>query len=266
MSKKPAIYIKNSLTQLKRLTKLDFYDVVDYIEEKKKNPLEFPNGFYLRDTLSIKNLPEGSKVILVINKDNIKDFISFPVSLRGCLFEKGKNYPEGFVESLKRWNKIEKAPDENSRYFQSELHKIDIGIEETTRKHKGRIIDVNKAQDNLLAEGLCAKFCIEINRIPIGVNPYDSFVEIQLPIDKRLLWTDDEAENISCDYAIDLLYPSYENGEIKESSLETVEFNFDSERIEIFYIKVEDIINSPVPNEIYMDLLDYQMIDYGYYY
>jgi hypothetical protein len=73
--------------------------------------------------------------------------------------------------------------------------------------------------------------------------PRDQYVEIVIPVDESMLGLD--------------------NGSFRTDR----EYDLGSkERRERLFLKVEDIHRSPNPDQVYIDALRYEQLDYGYHY
>jgi hypothetical protein len=154
--------------------------------------------------------------------------ISTPEEFQYCIFEKAPNLPLLYKENIEYWGG-----------YEIEIPVVDTGCifyQDSTGKHE-YFIEMDEYEgtitDKLISSGIVVK--IE-NALDTAKANSSSFFKISVKVPFHLFDDDiSEASRIA-------------------------------HRIEIFYLYAMDIINSPTPNEIYIDLLRYELLDYGWYY
>jgi len=95
--------------------------------------------------------------------------------------------------------------------------------------------------DTLLSEGVV----IQIRGLGkiLGNTSDEGFVEIEIPLDESLLALDN---------------PEFLTGKLYDRAT--------GQRSERIFLKVSDIRCSPDPDQIFVDALSYEELDYGFYY
>lgn len=234
-----AIYIKaEAKVVFDRVREMNFY-ARDEANDKEK--LYRRPGYSLKPDLNIQELPAGADIGLSINTKTIdfyQSLIDFPVLLRGCIFSDAPSLPEKYEKIIEYWSHEVKAPtDSNAVYFQNPDNAYMVHLLEDGQ---GEV----HAADPLLSEGIV--ICIkDLGRLVTeGGLRADQYVEIGVPVDPKVCRGDEPMSDIYGEYVADPLA---------------------AER-ETIFLKVEDILRSPNPDAIYIDLLRYEMLDYGYFY
>lgn len=164
----------------------------------------------------------------VINE--IPYMVSMPLDLRGPIYKNAPNLPNRFIESIDYWGKYPKQ-DISGRFYQPAKHAYMLNPELIEKYEYGTIFEDDKSFDPMISEGLVIHISFDPREL---VELRDNeFVEIEVPIDSTQL----KEGNI-----FDIMYPDT------------------SEKI---YLNVGDMKKAP---EFYIDLIRYELIDYGYYY
>jgi hypothetical protein len=230
------IYIaSDALETIETLKGKSYYDRTD-----EPADLERP-GIALHPMLSYDALPDGVMLALSINTNKIdfyRDYVQFPRELRGCIFEKAPNLPEKYAESIKYWGDRKVAPPDDIRavYFQNSLNSYMVQLPDSDAGNE----EDNAAMDVLVSEGVVVHIKDLGELIAVNMLEPDNFIEIGIPIDPEVF--DEEIYNISHEYAIE---------------------NVPMEKI---YLKVSDVLASPDCQNVYINILRYELMDYGYYY
>ena len=167
--------------------------------------------------------------------------VSFPH--RGCIFENAPNLPDHYAAIVAYWS----GPPVNSNisgacHFQPQEHSymVDMSALEAVRAEDGDDADASALIDDLLSEGVVV--CItDIEPLIDDLSIHD-YIEILLPVD-GMLGIEPE------DFRSTKPYPAGP-----------------SKQYERVFLKVADIVRSPDRNRIYIDLLRYELLDYGYWY
>jgi hypothetical protein len=200
-------------------------------------------GYTLKQDLNLSVLPDGASIGLSINTKLIDYYVShveFPANLRGCIFEGAPNLPPKYVENIEYWSHEVKTPeDTNTVYFQNPDNAYMVQLVEDEEGE-------NHVPERFVSEGIVVhikelKDLIDTH----GLQP-EQFIEIGLPVDREVFGNEDGDTSL------------YDTGH---------EYKVDvAEGIEVIYLKVDDVLKSPDPNNIYIDVLRHEMLDYGYYY
>jgi hypothetical protein len=126
-------------------------------------------------------------------------------------------------------------PTTRTRSYTIDLSALDAAHE--AGNYSGNVA----VMDALLSEGVVVHI-VGLGKI-LGNAPDDGFVEIEIRVDESLLVLDN---------------PEFLTG--KPYNGQT------GERSEPIFLKVSDIRRSPDPNQIFVDALRYEELDYGFYY
>ena len=94
--------------------------------------------------------------------------------------------------------------------------------------------------DQLLSEGVVVSIS-GLSSVIQGL-PRDAFIQIVIPLDTSML--------------------GIEQGNFLSSK----EYDLHSDQVDTVFLKVADILDSPDPDHIYIDLLRHELLDYGYWY
>lgn len=227
-------------TTVEGLKDKDYYD-----RSEDGIDLEKP-GFALHTALSYEALPEGVTPAMTINTGKIdfyRDYVQFPRELRGCIFEKAPNLPEKYAESIAYWGDHKVAPPEDTGavYFQNQLNSYMVQLPDRDAGDE----EDNAGMDALVSDGVVVHIKDLGELITVNSLEPDHFIEIGIPVDPEVFGDEDantEIHNTSHEYAIE---------------------NVPMEKI---YLKVSDILASPDCQNVYINILRYELMDYGYYY
>lgn len=168
--------------------------------------------------------------------------VSFPTELRGCIFERAPHLPANYQSIIAYWS----GPMINSNadcaaYYQCPAQRYDVSL--AALEASPELIskrDSTPLIDALLSEGVV----VSISGLGglLSNASDDDFVSIALPIDDDLLGLDN-------------------GGFLAEKP-----YKVTSERAERIGLRIADIRRSPDPQQIYIDILRYEELDYGFYY
>jgi hypothetical protein len=226
---------------------LDYYDRCSLTDEGAVD-WTAKEGYYLKnaDVLKVAALPENASIALRLHPESREEYVrhvSMPANLRGCLFEKAPFLPDDYASIVRYWSGLPvNANVSGAVYYQNphNAYLVDLSaLDELERYDRGQISTADI--DALLSEGVV----ISINGLGSLLKqvPRDQYIEIVIPVDESMLgldngsfWTDRE----------------YDLGS--------------KERRERLFLKVEDIYRSPNPDQVYIDALRYEQLDYGYHY
>ncbi len=230
------IYVTTeAFATLQRIKDLDYYDRSLLIDEEPA--IAEASGFYFKNAKKMNFAPLPSQAIIaaVITADNAcKVQLSFPAELRGCIFEKAPYLPEHYAEIVTYWSGETFNPATSGAvYFQCKLNEycVDLGDDAMSDP----VIN-----DHLLSEGVV----ISINGLSSVIEGLsrESFIEIAIPLDTSML--------------------GIEQGNFLSSKA----YDVHSNQVDTVFLKVADILDSPDPDHIYIDLLRHELLDYGYWY
>lgn len=192
-------------------------------------------GYHLKNAnkLKLEVLPDDAKIVLCLNHINAPQVL-MPSNLRGCIFEMAPDLPEGYADIVAYWS----GPTINSNtsgavYFQNQQNEymVDLGADP---------VAAPVINDRLLSEGVVIAIS-GFDQFLTGLLPED-FVEISFPIDVAMLGIEPDDFRSTGEYSAACEY----TGQV--------------------FLKVADILTSPNPDRIYIDLLCNELIDYGYWY
>jgi len=225
----------------------DYYDRCTLADDPTTDPTG-KEGYYLKNANVMKTepIPATARIALTILRSDSalhSRHISVPTNLRGCIFTKALNTPEGYAEIIKYWTgSTVNSNVGNSAYYQNQTqaYQIDLSALEADPDLFSQWRSSDKV-DALVSEGVVVAIT-SLDDLIADAEGGD-FVEIEVPIDDGLLGLD--------------------NGEFMTQKAYNLHRGERSERI---YLQVSDIRNSPDPARIYLDLLRYEEGDYGFYY
>lgn len=215
---------------------LDYYDRLNLAEDTPdfdKRP-----GYHLKNanTLNLAVLPDA---VTIFDPCAIGRSLSMsaPANLRGCIFEGAPNLPEGYAAIVAYWSGASiNLNTSGAAYFQCALNEymVDLGPDPVFEP---------VVNDRLLSEGVVLAI-VEVSKLTEGLPP-DAYIEIRFPVDPAMLGVEvDDFRSIK-DYSIE---------------------NAQGLHYDTVFLKVSDILHSPDPDRIYIELLRSEMIDYGYWY
>ncbi|OWY34645.1 hypothetical protein [Herbaspirillum aquaticum] len=222
---------------------LSHYDRITLSDDPNTDLSQSP-GYFLKNAnkLKLATLPTNHRVIASLapgRADNIAD-VSMPVHLRGCIFERAPNLPPQYAQIMTYWSgEAVNLDDSRAVHFQSPLNEYMVEL----RPAQGRVEDAYSemaACDRLLSEGIVVAIT-GLMQLCNSALPTD-FIEIVLPVDLDIAGIEPDAFRSSRSY------------------------NVDDEQLEKVYLRIVDIMRSPNPDAIYIDLIRNELIDYGYVY
>lgn len=228
-----------SLATMHLIAPLDYYDRCTLSDNPATDPTR-REGYYLKDLsfLSVSVLPDAAHIALELNAGAAE--VSFPTELRGCIFEGAPHLPPDYQRIIAYWSGPPINADQDCAiYYQcpAQRYKVPMAQLEAT---SASMSDWAKPIDALVSEGVVV--CITGLDAQLSDAADDDFVSVALPIDDDLLGLDN-------------------GGFLAES-----EYNVTSGRVERIFLRVADIRHSPDPQRIYIDILRYEELDYGFYY
>ena len=228
-----------SLDTMRLLAPLDYYDRCTLSDSPATDPTR-REGYYLKDLsfLSVSVLPDAAHLALQLNAGAAE--VSFPTELRGCIFERAPHLPPGYQRIIAYWSGPPVNADQDCAiYYQCPAQRYEVPL---AQLEAGSASTSDWAQpiDALVSEGVVVSIAGLGALISDAAD--DDFVSVALPIDDDLLGLDN-------------------GGFLAES-----DYNVTSGRVERIFLRVSDIRRSPDPQHVYIDILRYEELDYGFYY
>lgn len=230
-----------SLATMTLIAPLDYYDRCTLSDDPTTDPTR-REGYYLKDLscLSVSVLPDGAHIALRLNAGAAE--VSFPTELRGCIFERAPHLPPNYQSIIAYWSgSMINSNADCAAYYQCPAQRYDVSLaalearpELISRRNSTPLIDA------LISEGVVVSIA-NLGAL-LSDAAEDDFVSLVLPLDDDLLGLAN-------------------GGFLAESS-----YNVTSERTQLIFLRVADIRRSPEPQRIYIDILRYEELDYGFYY
>jgi len=241
------IYVtKEAWETCQALKDLDYYDRCVLSDDPTTDPTG-KQGYYLKNAnkLNLAPLQDDADIVLRFLPDDTaySKVVSIPASLRGCVFERSERLPSLYAASLHYWTgDTLNSNVANAAFYQNpaQAYQIDLGP-----LHANPDL-FNQRQstpeiDALISEGVVV--CITGLGNLVADAATEAYVEIAIPIDDAMLGLDNGQFLTGKDYDV---HPG--------------------ERVERIFLRVSDIRNSPDPDRLYLDILRYEELDYGFYY
>lgn len=237
------IYVtKASLATALEMDDLDHYTRVSLADEEESDPTK-REGYYLKSPSKMKlaALPADAQIKVRLTPDAPEIFrkhVQAPENLRGCLFEHAPNLPEGYGPSIRYWSGEAFNPNNTGAvYYQCPDNEYMVSIIPEDWMVQGADPVV---PDRLLSEGVVIAIT-GMRGLTSGLRP-EEFIEIQVPLDEAMLGIEADFFRSSRTYCLDA-----------------------AQRRERIFLKVNDILMSPDPDSVYIELRQ-EWNDYGYVY
>jgi len=227
------------LATMRLIAPLDYYDRCTLSDDPTTDPTR-REGYYLKDLsfLSVSALPDAAHIVLQLDAGAAE--VSFPTDLRGCIFEGAPHLPPNYQRIIAYWSgRPINADQECAIYYQCPAQRYEVPMAQL-EAISASMSDWAKPIDALVSEGVVVSITGLDAQLSHAAD--DDFVSVALPIDEDLLGLDN-------------------GGFLAES-----EYNVTSGRVERIFLRVADIRHSPDPQRIYIDILRYEELDYGFYY
>ena len=231
-----------SLATMTLIAPLDYYDRCTLSDDPASNPTR-REGYYLKNLshLAASALPDAAHIALHLKAGAAE--VSFPTELRGCVFQRSKNLPTPEYQAIVAYwsgSPINSNAD-CAAFYQNPIQRYEVSL--AALEASPKLISKRNSTpliDALLSEGVVVSIA-GLGGLLSEASDED-FVSVVLPIDDDLLGLDN-------------------GGFLAESS-----YNVTSERTQLIFLRVADIKRSPDPQRIYIDILRYEELDYGFYY
>jgi len=230
-----------SLATMTLIAPLDYYDRCTLSDDPASDPTR-REGYYLKNLshLSVSVLPEGAHIALKLDAGAAE--VSFPTELRACIFERSRHLPPDYQIIVAYWSGSPLNADADCAiFYQNPVQRYQVSpaaFEASLDLKSSR--DSSPKTDALLSEGVVVSIAGLDGLLSDAAD--DDFVAVVLPIDDDLLGLD--------------------NG----SFLAEKPYKVASKRAERIFLRIADIRRSPDPQQIYIDILRYEELDYGFYY
>lgn len=236
------IYVTpQSFATMALIAPLDYYDRVTLSDDPATDP-SGREGYFLKNLshLAVSVLPDDAHIAVHLNAGAPE--VSFPTELRGCIFEHAPHLPLNYQRIAAYWSGAPiNVDDDCAIYYQCPAQRYEVPMA-NPEGNPGLIALQNNTRpiDALISEG------VVVSIVGLGAlladAADDEFVSVVLPIDDDLLGLD--------------------NGGFLAESV----YKVTSRRTERIFLRVADIRRSPDPQSIYIDILRYEELDYGFYY
>lgn len=236
------IYVTpQSFATMTLIAPLDYYDRVTLSDNPATDP-SGREGYYLKNLshLAVSILPDNAHIAVHLNAGAPQ--VSFPTELRGCIFEHAPRLPSNYQRIVAYWSGTPiNADDDCAIYYQcpTQRYEVPMANPECSFDSIGPQ-DYARPIDALVSEGVVVSI-VGLGAL-LAEAADDDFVSVILPIDDDLLGLDN-------------------GGFLAESA-----YKVTSTRTERIFLRVGDIRRSPAPQSIYIDILRYEELDYGFYY
>ena len=237
---------KEAMETVLAIKDLDYYDRC-CLADNEKTDLTRKQGYYLKTTHQRcpAPLPENAVLMASIRASDAdySEQVSFPENLRGCVFEKAPHLPPRYKEIIEYWSGEPLNTNAGgAAYYQNPLNSYTIDLSSLDAAHEAGNYSGNVAtMDALLSEGIVIHI-VGLGKM-LGNAPNDAFVEIEIQLDESLLVLDN---------------PEFLTGKPYDRAT--------GQRFERIFLKVSDIRRSPEPDQVFVDALRYEELDYGFYY
>lgn len=241
------IYVtKEAMATVLKIKDLDYYDR-SCLADNEATDLTRKEGYYLKTThkLNLSLLPEDALLVASLRTSDADylERVSIPANLRGCIFEKAPNLPPRYKEIIEYWSGEPLNTNAGGAvYYQNPLNAYVVDLAPLEAANAAGDYGGNVAgMDALLSEGIVVHIA-GLAKV-LGSTPDEGFVEIEIPLDDTMLALDN---------------PEFLTGRPYAQAT--------GQRSERIFLKVSDIRRSPDPDQIFVDALRYEELDYGFYY
>jgi hypothetical protein len=242
------IYVTaEALAVARAIQDLNYYERVS-LQDQEETDLSSREGYYLKNAsrMRLAALPENAHVARRLGPEeheNYLRYVSFPANLRGCLFEKAPHIPEDYAEIVTYWSGLPTNTNvSGAAYFQNPQNEymVDLTPLESAETNDE---EASAAQeiDKLLSEGVVV--CVsDVGNLIVGLSA-DDFIEVRIPVVPEMVGNEQDQFLSMRDYWLGPM-PQYER----------------------IFLLVADIRRSPDANQIFVDVIRMELIDYGFYY
>lgn len=241
------IYVtKEAMATIDAIKDLDYYDRCE-LSDGEETDITRKEGYYLKDgnALPVAVLPDSAEVILRFIPEDEATYgrhVSFPSELRGCVFDRAPRLPAQFAEIVRYWSgETVNSNIGGSAFYQNpnNCYLVDLSALDTMEDSDEQLIAARV--DALLSEGVVIRIT-GLGQMLANAK-MDQFVEIEIPVDESMLGLDNAS------FRSDKPYDRRPK-----------------EHAERIFLKVADIFASPNPDDVLIDVLRFETLDYGFHY
>lgn len=241
------IYVtKEAMATIDAIKNLDYYDRCELSDSEETN-FTSKEGYYLKDgnALPVAVLPDSAEVIMRLVPEDEATYarhVSFPPELRGCVFEKAPHLPDRFSEIIRYWSgKTVNSNVGGAAFYQNpnNCYLVDLSALDAIEDNDEQLVTAKF--DALLSEGVVIRIT-GLGQMLLNAK-MNQFVEIVIPVDESMLGQD--------------------NGNFRSDKPYDQRPKEHAERI---FLKVADIFTSPNSDDVLIDVLRYEALDYGFHY
>lgn len=237
---------KEAMETVLAIKDLDYYDRC-CLADREETDLTRKAGYYLKTTHERHPapLPENAALTACIRGTNADywERVSFPENLRGCVFENAPQLPPRYKEIIEYWSGEPLNTNAGGAvYYQNPLNAYTIDLSPLNAAHEAGNYSGNiTTMDALLSEGVVIRI-VGLGKM-VGNASDEEFVEVEILLDESLLVLDN---------------PEFLTGKPYDRTT--------GQRSERIFLKVSDVRRSPDPDQVFVDALRYEELDYGFYY
>lgn len=237
------IYVTPAALQTaQEMDDLSHYQRVSLADEQATDPT-MREGYYLKSPSKTKlaALPADAVIKIILfpeEPDIFNKHVQAPDNLRGCLFENAPNLPAKYAASILYWSGQAFNPNNSGAvYYQCPSNEYMVNIVPDDWMAQGVEPFI---PDRLLSEGVVIAIGGLVDLIT-GLQPND-YIEVQIPLDEAMLGIEADFSHSSRTYRLDA-----------------------GLRRERIFLKVEDVLSSPDPDNAYLEIRQ-EWNSYGYVY
>lgn len=240
------IYVtKEAMATLDAIRDLDYYSRCE-LSDDPETDVSNAEGYFLKsDTkLKVATLPDNADVVLrltPLDPATYANHVSIPTELRGCLFEQAPHLPKDYAEIVRYWSgETVNSNTSGAVYYQNPLNEYMVDLtclDDGFPDKKVGSVELDK----LLSEGVVVTLTY-LGALARNLQK-NQYIEVLIPVESSMLGLEGDLRGDKRNYSKN-----------------------PGTRCERIFLKVDDIQNSPDPNAIHIDLLRYEMLDYGYFY
>ncbi len=206
-------------------------------------------GYFLKSAtkLNLAVLPATASVGLRLIPEDPAIYhrhVSIPTNLRGVIFENAPHLPDGYATIVAYWS----GPPVNSNtsgaaYFQNKGNEylVDLSALDAADGDPVAIAAASAVMDKLLSEGIVV--CIKDVKSLISSLSPECFIELSIPVNQSFLGIEPD---------------DFHSGKIYTAD--------PRQQYEHVWIQCADILRSPDPDRVFVDLIRHELLDYGFWY
>lgn len=219
----------------------NYYDRMELEDQDPELPTK--EGYFLKsiDKLHVATVPAKANVALRLVPEDAELYqrhVRMPTTLRGCIFENAY-LPTGYAKVITYWSgPAVSAENGNSVFFQCPQNEYMVSLVPSSENGDAGVL---VPADKLLSEGIVVAIS-EVEELTAQLSIHD-FIELKVPVVQEMVGIEGD------DFRTTKPYPVGS-----------------TQQYERVFLHVADILRSPDPNRIFVDLIHPLMISYGYFY